>query len=90
MDREKIVAVQTACDEAAWLFAESGKEQGIVDVRYLPSRRHTSEQIFARLVRLWDAIDRPNARILLINQYHAEAAFRRTKNTAMQIRLTEK
>ena len=87
IDAERIHAVTEACDKEAWLFAESGGTKGYVQVVYRPSRRQTSEQIFARVVRLWRAIDRPNAQISLVNVGNAQGAVRRAKNTPINLTL---
>ncbi|MDY5589776.1 MAG: hypothetical protein SPF30_07505 [Arcanobacterium sp.] len=85
MDFEKVMAVQRACDSNAWLYAESGGTEGVVPVMYKASRRHTSEDIFARVVRLWHAIDRPNVTIQLPTSDLAAAVIRRAKNSAIQV-----
>ncbi|MDD7465876.1 MAG: hypothetical protein PUK59_06555 [Actinomycetaceae bacterium] len=85
IDTEKVMAVQRACDENVWLYAESGGEEGIVPVIYKVSRRHTSEEIFARIVRLWHAIDRPNTEIRLAASDLAEGVLRRAKNTTIRV-----
>ncbi|MCI6573644.1 MAG: hypothetical protein PT944_00945 [Actinomycetaceae bacterium] len=90
IDPGKVAAVQRACDKNAWLYAESGGKDGIVPVIYKVSRRHTSEEIFARIVRLWHAIDRPNVQIQLVASELAQGVLRRTKNTAIRMRIIDR
>lgn len=84
---QRIAQVQAACEQQAWLFAESGAQHGWVPVAYRPSLRHDSERIFGNVVRLWAAIDRPNAQILIIATPTSEAAFRRLKHTQVNAKL---
>ena len=64
-ETERIERVQQACDDAAWLFAESGGEDGFVPVVIaIPAPPLTNA--VSQVRNLWDTIDRPNLRIELL------------------------
>ena len=86
-ERAQIRAVQQACDTQAWLYAESGMSEGIVPVHYQPALGDNSERIFARIVRLWSDIDRPNAMIMLPDSPAGVGAFRRCRHTSINVAL---
>lgn len=82
---QKVAEVQHACDQRAALYACSGGMKGVVPLRYQPQPDENSDHIFGALVRIWYAVDRPNALLQLPDSAHARGAVRRSKHARMSV-----